>query len=434
MVFKGLQFSNLDEDEERVTLENTEAQEVDLNGCHFEDLHSQQTSATIYDSFIPGHGELVIWTAPGRHDREGAKEDVSNVYWRNSTNGLPRQAKLLGDRDNTGIRLVAGDGSTMVELRRESFTERQQRLDNQPRKVTSMVVYASRDRAKTPRFGSIWDKVDGKYWPHPDPEHQAIAQKSIETRNDVAQFAVDDSATGHGGGGIKRNPLRDSFVPSSRDSTLGGLMETSVDLGLVYSQPTEAQPVHFEPAARPYKDIETGLCCSDESLCCLSRLQGPCQARCLPGGWLPCVRAAHGYDAEWQIPNAGPANIFDLTLSAIKAMPRFSGELVAIDIADRDKLYISTHVYTNINFVDKMSFEFEQIVYRKPGMSSVPGTKVILKSCSSGFCPASCPLSCIASTVFCWLPFCDTQYNATRVDRVKDLVARSLRAEMRVEV
>ena len=36
--------------------------------------------------------------------------------------------------------------------------------------------------------------------------------------------------------------------------------------------------------------------------------------------------------------------------------------------------------------------------------------------------------------LFCWMPFCDTQYNATRVDRVKDLVARSLRAEMHVEV
>ena len=35
---------------------------------------------------------------------------------------------------------------------------------------------------------------------------------------------------------------------------------------------------------------------------------------------------------RWQIPNAGPANIFDLTLSAIRAMPRFSGELVAIDV------------------------------------------------------------------------------------------------------
>jgi hypothetical protein len=45
-----------------------------------------------------------------------------------------------------------------------------------------------------------------------------------------------------------------------------------------------------------------------------------------------CLYPNSMHTARWQIPNASPANIFDLTLSAIKAMPRFSGELVAIDV------------------------------------------------------------------------------------------------------
>eukprot|EP00730_Choanoeca_flexa_P015251 TRINITY_DN6962_c0_g1_i1.p1 TRINITY_DN6962_c0_g1~~TRINITY_DN6962_c0_g1_i1.p1 ORF type:complete len:342 (+),score=57.47 TRINITY_DN6962_c0_g1_i1:119-1144(+) len=340
-----------------------------------------------------------------------------------------------------GIRLAAMDGSTMVEMRYESTNQRKAREDAEPRKVTSMVVYAKRDRQRTPRFGSIWDKADGKYWLHPDPVHQAVGQMSIESQDEMERTDTIARLSN-----MRRNPLRKSFIESNSDSprtssfgagntTLPRVLETSIDLDKIVDEaPTRAGAISFTPTAKPYKDIETACCCDDEMLCCLSKCQGPCQARIAPAGWCSSVRSTHGHEEEWSIPEVGPHNVFDLTLSALQALPDLPGEIVAVDQVDRKNLVITAHVYTSLNFVDKMTFQFERIVYRQPGMTSVPGTKLTLQSCSSGLCPASFPLSCVFSTLLCWIPFCDYSTNATRLDRVKDLVRRSLRSEMRVEV
>ena len=74
----------------------------------------------------------------------------------------------------------------------------------------------------------------------------------------MAQFTIAENPSGKG---VKRNPLRDSYIPSSRDSTM--IIETNLDLATIYTQPTEAQPVHFVPSAKPYLELETALCCSE---------------------------------------------------------------------------------------------------------------------------------------------------------------------------
>eukprot|EP00045_Choanoeca_perplexa_P000863 m.16621 g.16621 ORF g.16621 m.16621 type:complete len:226 (+) comp10592_c0_seq1:106-783(+) len=146
-----LEFTDINTRDEYVVLRNNSSKDFDISGCVVEDLVGHHKCKPFENAVVPAKSSITIWTAPGNFGPENLKEDESNLFWRNISNGLPRNRPVLNN-DGDGLKLVDASGNVLAEVNSADFEGEAAVAETpsliSPRRVTSKTVTSSASSRK----------------------------------------------------------------------------------------------------------------------------------------------------------------------------------------------------------------------------------------------------------------------------------------------